>query len=129
VRSAGGTRYLKQSHYFAGNTFNRLAERRRDAQWLQQQLDENTARVLPVWRGRVLVAMENDAPCMVSVTHAQATTSIGNDRLILLGEFRNQLYFAAELSDDAEPSFDTPAQFHDLRSMSGLLQRDEAGLL
>ena len=120
---------MKYPHHFAGNTFNRLAERRNDAAWLQQQLEQGNSHVLPLWRGRVLLAMQNNTPRMVSMPHVEVGASIGNDQLILLGEFCDQLYFAMELSGDTEPGLPIDAEFHDLRSMTGLLDRDEAGLL
>ncbi len=120
---------MKSSHYFAGNSFNRLAHRRDDTAWLQQQLQDGNVQVLPLWRGKVLITNENNTPRMISINHAEVGMSIGNDQLILLGEFRKQLYFATELSGDTTPNIHATAQFHDLRGISGLLHRDEAGML
>jgi len=114
-------------HAFAGIQFDRLADRRDDREWMAQ-LDIEKIQVIPVWRGRVLVDSINDLPRMSSINRYSAT--VGNqDGLIFLGEFRDQIFFAIDISDHDDPAVRAPGQFHDLRAVSGLLHRDELGLL
>lgn len=119
---------MKHSHPFAGNTFNRLAERRNDVEWLREQLHAHQFYILPMWRGRVLTEIINDTPGMARI-NAQTLTITNTDDLILLGEFGGQLFFAMDMLDETEPGIHGNATFHDLRSISGLLHRDELGLL
>lgn len=117
---------MTPSHAFAGNTFRRLAERRNDVEWLQQ-LDTDRIQVLPIWHGRVLAQVNEHTRRMVSVD--RQTTAAGTASLILLGEFREQIFFAVDIESDTEPVIHATAQFHDLRAVSGLLGRDELALL
>ncbi|HVY24790.1 MAG TPA: NAD(+) diphosphatase [Steroidobacteraceae bacterium] len=119
---------MQPAHPFAGNAFNRLAERRDDVQWLNALFESATARILPVWNGRVLVSSRDNLPRMISIAPTLITT-INNNELILLGEFRGEILFASALSSDSEPLLQDDAAFHDLRSISGLLDREELALL
>lgn len=121
---------MTRVHPFAGNTFDRLAERRKDTEWLRQQLACDDLRILPVWRGKVLIESMDEMPRLAEITRASfISAELNHDELILLGEFNNQLFFALPLPDDVEPALTSAAQFHDLRAVSGLLQRDELSLL
>lgn len=121
----------RQHNFFAGNDFNRLAERRTDTAWLAQQLTAGTAYLVPVWHGRNLVRGGAPSPSIALIEYAacaQCMPHLDLEHLVLLGEFRGKLCFAVELPDDP-PSLDNAAEFHELRSIGGFLNRDEAGLL
>lgn len=122
---------MKRPHPFAGNTFNRLAERRDDPQWLNELLQSTVVRILPVWNGRVLISNNHDLPGMTGLTREtlRAAGNVNESELILLGEFREQVLFTTTLSGDAEPQLQDNAAFHDLRSISALLNGDELTVL
>jgi NAD+ diphosphatase len=118
---------MQYSHPFAGSSFNRLAERRDDDQWLNQ-LDANQIQLIPIWRGRVLVDMVNDVPRMASLDRHQLVDN-AQQPLILLGEISETIFFAVNIDSESEPLVHNTARFHDLRAVSGLLDRDQLGLL
>jgi len=121
---------MSHVHPFAGNAFDRLADKRRDEAWLQQQLHRHDICILPIWRGHVLIESTNDMPRLAALSPTSLTTDVkAAEQFILLGEFRDQLFFALALSNDDEPSLASTAQFHDLRAVSGLLRADELALL
>jgi NAD+ diphosphatase len=121
---------LRQPHnFYAGNRFNRLVERRADAQWLTEQLQSGAIGLLPLWRGRNLVAGGTQTPRLVTLQPSVLTQQIAVHQLVLLGEFRGQNCFAVELLGDSAPVTAELGEFHDLRAVGGQMQRDEAGLL
>jgi NAD+ diphosphatase len=115
-------------NFYAGNSFNRLAERRGDVQWLAEVLSSGDVGLLPLWRGRNLVSGVQ-APSMVMLERTALTREIQQTELILLGELRGKHYFAVELPGDTAPLGIEQGEFHDLRQVGGQMDRDEAGLL
>ena len=116
-------------NFYAGNNFNRLAERRRDDQWLATVLDSGEACLVPLWQGRNLIAGGLAAPAL-ALLDTQTVASIDSIREpVLLGEFRGKFCFAVELHGDTAPVSPEHGEFHDLRTVGGQMNRDEAGLL
>jgi NAD+ diphosphatase len=121
---------LRQPHnFYAGNRFNRLVERRADAQWLTEQLHGGAVGLLPLWRGRSLVAGGMQRPRLAMLQPSVLAQQIAEHELVLLGEFRGQYCFAVELQGDTAPVTAELGEFHDLRVVGGQMDRDEAGLL
>jgi NAD+ diphosphatase len=119
---------LRQPHnFYAGNDFNRLAERRQDAQWLNALLARGEASLLPLWRDRNLISGGVATPSIAWL--AQQALDVATDELVLLGEFRGRYCFAVQLAADHEPELQQQGEFHDLRAVGGAMDRDEAGLL
>lgn len=118
---------MNRMHPFAGSAFDRLSERRNDIEWLKQ-LDSDRIRLVPVWRGRVLVETIQDTLRMSSLDHFITPSDIVESK-ILLGEFRDQVLFAVEIPEHIEPTVHAQAAYHDLRAVSGLLNYDELGVL
>lgn len=114
-------------NFYAGNNFNRLAERRQDAAWLNEVLARGEACLLPLWRERSLIVGGPTAPSIALLS--QQTVNVAPHELVLLGEFRGRYCFAVQLSADNEPALNEPGEFHDLRAIGGQMDRDEAGLL
>lgn len=123
------TSLRQPQNFYAGNRFNRLAERRADAEWLAQQLASGNAHLLPLWQGRNLVAGGASSPSIALIEHERLAPHIDSEQLIFLGEFRGKLCFAVELPSASPPAIDETAEFHELRFVGGLMDRDEAGLL
>lgn len=117
------------SHVYAGNRFNRLAERRGDAAWLAEQLGRNDIALLPMWQERSLVAGGTQTPSLVMLEPTALNAPVARDELILLGEFRERLCFAVALHSEAPPLAPDLGEFYDLRRVGGQMDRDEAGLL
>lgn len=118
---------MKTSHPFASVAFDRLSEKRDDISWLEQLSAERVS-LLPIWRGQVLVENIQNTVRMTTVDRLITSTDTLKNR-IMLGEFRNRVFFAVDVSQHEEPPAYPNAAFHDLRSISGLLNHDELGLL
>jgi NTP pyrophosphohydrolases containing a Zn-finger, probably nucleic-acid-binding len=119
---------LRQPHnFYAGNAFNRLAERRQDAAWLNALLASSEASLLPMWRDRHLITGSINAPNLGWLS--PQTLPVTTEEVVLLGEFRGRYYFGVQLAADREPALHAHGEFHDLRAVGGQMDRDEAGLL
>lgn len=116
-------------NFYAGNSFNRLAERRRDAQWLADLLAQGDAYLLPLWQGRSLVLGGAAAPSIALLKQEVLAQNVAAHELVFLGEFRGKYCFAVELQDNAAPLPPEQGEFHELRLIGGQMDRDEAGLL
>jgi NAD+ diphosphatase len=121
------TSLRQPQNFYAGNHFNRLAERRRDAEWLAALLARGEASLLPLWQGRSLIAGGAQSPAIALL--AQHTINVPPQELVFLGEFRGQHCFAVELQGETAPLSAEHGEFHELRLVGGQMDRDEAGLL
>ena len=116
-------------HFYAGISFNRLAERRRDAQWLAEVLAGGEVCLLPLWHGRSLVCGDAGAPSIALLEHRVLSHTVTEQELVFLGEFRGRYCFAVELPGETAPVPCECGEFHELRVVGGQMDRDEAGLL
>jgi NAD+ diphosphatase len=116
-------------NYLAGPYLERLALLRKDAARLRAALENPATLFVPVWRTHNFISRANERLAAQFVSGLQHLGNVETTELILLGEFRGQLCFAAELSSASAPPVDPRAEFVDLRGVAGDLMRDEAGLL
>ncbi|HMN43575.1 MAG TPA: NAD(+) diphosphatase [Povalibacter sp.] len=116
-------------NHLAGPYLARLAQLRKDAARLRAALDSPATLFVPVWRTHSFIARAQQGLSAQFVSGLAHLGDIEPNELILLGEFRGQLCFAAELPSAAAPAVDARAEFVDLRGVAGDLMRDEAGLL
>ncbi len=116
-------------NFYAGNSFNRMAERRRDEQWLAGVLAEGEVRLLPLWQGRNLVTGGAGSPSAALLEQRVLAQAVAEHELVFLGEFRGKYCFAVELQSETAPLPPEHGEFHELRMISGQMDRDEAGLL
>lgn len=116
-------------NYLAGPYLERLAQLRKDAARLRAALENPATLFVPVWRTHSFIARTGEGLSAQFVCGLDHLGSVETSELILLGEFRGQLCFAAELASVAPPAVDPRAEFVDLRGVAGDLMRDEAGLL
>ena len=126
--SPDGTRQL-----FAGGGIDRVAHLRRDEVWLAEQLSHPATRLVPTWRSRNLMVMD-DAPGPVLLNANNAATIIENDSIIaFLGVIDEIAHFAIDLShfDDPVnlPELRLDGEFVDLRNTGGLLDQQSGSLL
>jgi len=91
-------------NFYAGNRFNRLAERRTDAKWLAEQLASGKAYLVPLWQGRSLVIGGTTSPTIALIEHERLAAQLEPQQLVLLGEFRDKLCFAVELQGRSLPA-------------------------
>lgn len=116
-------------NFYAGNHFNRLAEKRSDAEWLATLLASDDLCLLPLWQGRSLVVDSTTTPRIVLLERQHVAQSVAAHELVFLGEFRGKYCFAVELSGDTAPLPAEQGEFQELRLIGGQMDRDEAGLL
>jgi len=120
-------RLRQPQNLYAGNDFNRLAERRQDAAWLSSVLESGDAYLLPLWRERSLIVGGTEAPAIAFVS--QQALTVTHQELVFLGEFRGRYCFAVRLDTENQPALSESGAFHDLRAVGGQMDRHEAGLL
>ncbi|MGC3981469.1 MAG: NAD(+) diphosphatase [Steroidobacteraceae bacterium] len=116
-------------NFYAGNRFNRLAERRTDAEWLANLLAGGEVSLLPLWQGRSLIVGGTQTPGIALLAQSALTQPLADEQLVFLGEFRGQYCFAIELQGETAPLAGEHGEFHELRLVGGQMDRDEAGLL
>jgi NAD+ diphosphatase len=116
---------------FAGNPLDRVDARRRDAAWVAAQLAGASAFILPVWRGRNLVAgMAEGRPRLAALPALSLQDWLARMPWALLGIRGGESFFALDLSAlDRDLPVGEAGSFEDLRRMGGLLAADEASIL
>jgi NAD+ diphosphatase len=116
----------------AGPYIDRVAQRRKDAAWLDQAANDPHALFIPVWQARNLVARTETSLSAMLVERAQdiflALQPYSTSR-IFLGMFRGRACFAMAIDETQTPPTHKVAEFQDIRTIIGSLDRDEAGLL
>jgi NAD+ diphosphatase len=121
---------MKSPNFYAALQLDRAAEKRRDEDWIAGQLARAESRILPVWRAQSLV-IEQPEPRAVFLPAAEINGVDGTS--IYLGEFGGAPVFAIDLSplDEAAvvEQFAGRGRFVDLRSVGGLMDRQEGGML
>jgi len=124
---------MRIPNFYSGLGLARHSERRRDAAFIDAHVAGTTARVVPVWRSRNLVA-HGERPRALFLD-ARAIDALGTDpRLVVfLGAKDGRSYFALDVSGHEEhmlPTlFGAEASFVDLRAVGALLERAEGALL
>ena len=118
-----------------GGTFDRLAERRRDGEWLTRARHHPETRILPIWQGRQPIVETPGGPRLVGVP-VSAIDGL-NGEPVLLGATRaghaGTTWFAVDLGagpEHEEPRIQLPepARFVDLREAGALLPAPEAAV-
>ena len=118
-------------NYFAASPVDRQALKRRDDQWLAEQLRGQDARFVPVWRGQNLIT-NAEKPAAVLPTYAEIAPWLESNAPILLGQLHGTTYFALNLPAQDETvleKFQPMGIFMDLRLRSGELPEGLAEVL
>jgi NAD+ diphosphatase len=119
-------------NYFSTWHIDRVAERRRDAAWLADQLAAETTRFIPVWKLHNLFA-DGEAPGPVFLALGQAAAYLAApDAAVLLGVQAGLTYFALDVpsAGEAPPAgLAELGQFRELRQMAALLDEKQGALL
>lgn len=117
---------MENYNVFAGAFVDRIGERRKDNDWLQQAARDEATRFVPVWGDRCLVG--GDPLHAVLLERHQVETYVDEQELIFLGLFRGQPAFAVAISEDVSPPYGELGEFHELRFLGSVLPPDEANL-
>jgi NAD+ diphosphatase len=114
---------------FSGGTLDRADARRREPGWLAARLADDATRVLPVWRGQVLVR-QRSGPRLAWATPALRDSLPVGAEPVFLGLDGEVACFAADLSHLeaplAEHGWEGVASFPDLRAVAAALPAPEA---
>jgi len=114
---------------FSGPYLDRAAHLRCDADFLVAATTDPASLLVPVWRSKNLLRRAGDtwSADLPAITGDMRRAVEASD-LVLLGRFRGQVCFAAELDGESAPTV-SGSTFEDLRTVGGELPADEAGLL
>ncbi len=123
-------------NYFDTATIDRMSEHRKKETWLKEQLQNPSARIIPVWQNMHLVSVkENEPPTAIFLSYEQWQSLHGDIAPeILLGKDKENdfLYFAVELQEldsQAQAHYSRLGEFQSLRNMSLLINRHQGALL
>lgn len=123
---------MSETVFYTGAGLDRATALRRDDAWLAQRLRHRSTRIVPVWRGHILV-VPGDAPAALTITgdHARGILQMTSD-VALLGINGEHAYFAIDVSAHEGPVL-TPimgrGEFVDLRAVGPLMDGREAAML
>ncbi len=113
---------MPDQNVFAGAFVDRVGERRKDDQWLEDALDQDSSVFLPVFEDRCLVS---EGACALLPPDI-ARPHVDPDTLVFLGLFRQRPTFVFEVTD--ESLFADRGEYADLRSIGKELPPEEANL-
>ena len=125
---------MDNGNIFAGGGVDRAGLMRKDTGWVEQHLGHPDSRVVPVWRDRHLVRLEDDAtPVMLTVAELRALAPAADAPLPFLGLHEERAVFCADISHLDEP-LEHPAlrergALMDIRDVAALMGRAEAQIL
>lgn len=120
---------MSNGFFFAGGELDRAARQRRDPAWVAARLADSSARIVPVWRNRSLIAFDpqDNAP-QAAVFWPRARLDGIEATAVFLGLGHEGPMFAADVS--ALPNLSTESErFVDLRDTGFLLPAAEAAVL
>ena len=121
-----------RKNLFTSVRLDRLAEYRDDADWVRRALESDTARIVPLWRGRNLLAMQSGEQVAVYPRADELNLSETGPGPTLLGTDGKCYFFTAAVGesqkDDLLKQHDK-ARFIDLRLASIDIDAKHAGVL
>jgi NAD+ diphosphatase len=118
---------MRAPNFYVSAEVERLSERRRDDDWITERLASPRSSLLPIWRSRSLMAQADAmTPALVPVTEAALTHCKDP---IFLGLWREEAYFAADISHHEDPPFAEFGSYRDLREVGPVMDREEAAVL
>ena len=116
----------------SGAYIDRVAERRKDAAWLEQALADPGSLFVPVWRGRNLLSRTSSGLTALLVERSQDIHLMLREQArqqVFLGLYGERACFALEIDAASAPPVVPDADFQDIRTLLGALDRNQAGLL
>ena len=121
---------------FAGNPLDRASERRGDAAWLRDRLDDPDTLAVAIWNGKPLVEDAPGPDKAVRIAYLPiglAREVAGSDqRMLFLGLWKGTAVYAVDLEgspDPAEGPLNGLGRFEDLRMIALRLPGADAGIL
>jgi NAD+ diphosphatase len=117
---------------FASVRLDRLAEYRDDPEWVAAAMQAETARFVPLWRNRSLLANTEDGQMAVYLEPGELEQPDAIQPPTLLGTDRKRCFFAVSINDSQQERVlarHPEAQFVDLRLASVNMDVKHAGVL
>lgn len=127
---------MARTFVFTGSDLDRDHIRRGDEAWLGERLTDASARIVPVWRDKVLVMNSGELrPVMLPGAESGGLHEHAGE-MVYLGNDGETAYFVADLSEMEEPHAEAPhadwpadAAFEDLRRVAPAIEHSMASLL
>jgi len=116
--------------FYASQPLDRADHLRKDTDSIKRFLSSSNARIVPYYRGLLLVNTENShAPTATTLPLPQPVEIAEN--AVFLGLYKDQPWFALDYSAQDEDQLDTPrgSEWLDLRRTGPLLSADEGAIL
>jgi NAD+ diphosphatase len=135
---------MRPPNYYTHPGFERAGLRRRDLDWIREQVLHPASRLVPVWRTQNLVIEIEGAEPRAAVLAVEAVGSVlgGRGEIVFLGVHDERAHFALDISAIEAPLdtmrsptlaaagiADAEVRFADLRQLGGRLERREGALL
>jgi NAD+ diphosphatase len=144
---------MRPPNYYTHPGFERVGLRRRDLDWIREQVLHPASRLVPVWRTQNLVIEIEGAEPRAAVLAVEAVGSVlggladvedrlGRGEIVFLGVHDERAHFALDISAIEAPLdtmrsptlaaagiADAEVRFADLRQLGGRLERREGALL
>ncbi len=117
---------MENQNVFAGAFVDRIGERRKDPDWLEQAIAGPESVFVPVWGDRCLVGGEPLRAILLE--RQQIDAHLDLEHLIFLGLFRDRPAFAVAIERGLEPPCADLGEYQDLRFIGTALPPDEANL-
>ncbi len=119
-------------NFFAANPMDRIVDKRRNRDWLTDQMHAPTTRFVPVWRTQNLFVDANSAQAHL-LTAQELPLSLAPEAVTLLGALDTTVYFAIDVEEDvAETAPDwviALGTFRDLRNVGVAIDPQVGALL
>ncbi len=121
---------MRRVNFYEGLALDRRVRQRGDRAWLAQRLQGSSARIIPVWRTKNLVA-EDSIPGAAWLAPDEVIDH--REELVFLGEDAKAAYFALDLSALDEAALGALVNgrgtFVDLRAVGPLMEHQQGALL
>ena len=117
---------MENHNVFAGAFVDRSGEKRKDADWLDEALQDAETRFVPVWGDHCLVG--GDPLQLMLLERHQIENFLNEHNQVFLGLFRGKAAFAVSIVPEGTPPYPELGEFQDLRYLGTVLPPDEANL-
>ncbi len=117
---------MENHNVFAGAFVDRSGEKRKDAAWLDEALQDPETHFVPVWGDRCLAG--GDPLQLTLLQRHQIESFLDGNNQIFLGLFRGKPAFAVSIPVEGSAPYPALGEFQDLRYLGTALRADEANL-
>ena len=122
---------VEQAMFFAGNPINRSSNERRDPEWVQEALEAEDSRFLPVCNFE-FPATDGAQSSLLWGDRSWLAGAVGQAEPILLGSFKGRAHFAFDAGDLELPldafGMSGVGAFLGLRDLASVLSPEEAAM-